>query len=345
MQLFDDILNLYKKIEEKDQQQEYIGLFIGKVCFVRDSDKAVKVTPIGANTSYTTFWLTPTGYAKYVDVSVTDYVVYCYPTLNPNSGIYLDYINKNIDLDSGGLTPESVQELIDNSIADYDILIKAFISSQNYTTLAAVQTWVNSQNFVTNTSLTSTLTNYVTNTSLSSALASYVTTSTLTSVLTSYVTNTALTALLANYATLVSSKQSRVNSFRYIKSVSLTNGGGDFAAINDWMNCVTSFMVTGVSGRTPPPIGLSPTPVDHTNAKYRIFVNSTTNGNMATGDEFYFRIDTQYRHYVVATAPVTVNGSSGAETTMNPRECWRLLKTAGNTYTLTNMNDFYYNPY
>ena len=55
--------------------------------------------------------------------------------------------------------------------------------------------------YVTNTSLANTLTNYVTNTSLATTLADYVTNSNLTTTLTNYVTNSSLSSTLNNYVT------------------------------------------------------------------------------------------------------------------------------------------------
>lgn len=337
--MFSDIIKLNKTIEEQRQQNQYVGVFIGKVCYYRSTDKAVRVVQLNDPSNYVTYWLKPTTGVSTVPVEIGDYVIYCFPTIDSKKGVYLDLFGKVYE--SSIVTPEYVNNQIELAIDDYDPIIKSYITGLNYTTLASVQTWVLAQNYTTLAAVTS----YI-------ASQNFVTTSLLTTTLANYVTSASLATTLASYTTtstynsgVAARKQSVVNSFRYIQSLSAPTGGGDFAALDTWINKVVSLLVTGVNNRTPFPIGTTFTAIDHSNAKYRIVFNSTVNANSATGDEWYFRVDTQYRHYIIGNGSVTVNGSATTEYEMKPRECWKITKTAGNTFTMTNMNDFYFNPY
>lgn len=350
--VFSDIIAIKEQLKQEDRIRQYIGVFIGKVCYYRVEDKAVRVVQVNDPSNYVTWWLKPSSGASSRTVAIGDFVIFCFPTLDPKNGVYLDLFGKVFD--SGEVTPEYVLDQIELAIDEYDDVIKAYIASLNYTTLSAVQSWVLAQNYTTLTAVASYIAaqNFVTATSLASTLTNYVTNSSLTSTLANYVTNSSLTTTLANYVTttvynngIAARKQSVVNSFRYIQSLSAPNGGGDFAALDTWINKVVTLMVTGVANRTPPMIGTSPTPIDHSNAKYRIVFNSTVNGNTATGDEWYFRVDSQYRHYVIGNGSTLVNGSAVTEYAMNPRECWKVTKTGANTFSMTNTGDFYFNPY
>jgi hypothetical protein len=87
-----------------------------------------------------------------------------------------------------------------------------------------------STDYVTTSSLASTLTSYVTTSSLSTSLADYVTTSSLASTLTSYVTTSSLSTSLADYATLVGLASDSNGAGASL--IGLEDSGGNWDATN-----------------------------------------------------------------------------------------------------------------
>lgn len=152
-----------------------------------------------------------------------------------------------------------------------------------------------------------------------------------------FVSELAFSNTLADYTTLVQYQLSIVNAYRYITQLNLSNGGGNFAVAMGWINRVVTFLVTGVTGRHPAPISGTPTAIDYTPSNYVIQVNAAVNGNTVVGDNVYFRFDTQYKHYIQGIEGVTINGST-TTFLMSPLQTWRLTKTAGATFTLTQVS-------
>lgn len=249
--LFNELVTVEKKIVELQRSLTIAGIMVGVVTHIeRNGTGRIRVKKFNYDTNYSTYWLEP---AKTVgNVVIGDKVLYCYPTSDPRYGVYFAIIG------SITLTEEWVLDRIEEAIAAYDPLIKAWVGA-----------------------------NFVDDAELAASLASN----------------------LANYATLASKKSSIVAAFRYQSSLSLSNGGGDFAASVFWINKLTTFAVTGVANRTPPPLVGTPTAQDHSNALYRIIFNAAVNGNTTVGDKFYFRIATAYRHYMLALEPPKIRST------------------------------------
>lgn len=178
--MFSDLIKLEQNLQKQQKLQQYIGVFIGKVCYYRASDKAVRVIQVNDPSNYVTYWLKPSTGASATVTEVGDFVLFCFPTLDPKNGVYMDLFGKVYE--ASEVTPEYVNNQIAIAIGEYDDEIKAYIASLNYTTMAAVQTWVLSQNYTTLAAVAAYVSsqNFVTASSLSSTLAGYVTTSTFT---------------------------------------------------------------------------------------------------------------------------------------------------------------------
>jgi hypothetical protein len=140
--------------------------------------------------------------------------------------------------------------------------------------------WATS-NYVTSTSLSSTLGSYVTNTSLSSTLSSYVTSTSLSSTLGSYVTNTSLSSTISsyNYITLTSLSIDTPAAASGSGSVAYSNTTGKFKYTPpDLSSFITSGIAT-LSSLT----SIGSTGVD-TTAKGNLIVNGNlrVDGNTTT---------------------------------------------------------------
>lgn len=161
-QLFDALTDLKNDISRQQQRINYAGLFIGKVAYTRDSDKHIRVVPVEQPTTYVTWWLKPSTSVSQYDVQINDFVIFGFPTLDPQQGIYFDVFNKAFDVSN--ITREYIQDVLDA----YDEAIKEYIESLDYQTVPGVAAQISSA-----------LTNYVTTSALNSTLANYVTTASL----------------------------------------------------------------------------------------------------------------------------------------------------------------------
>jgi hypothetical protein len=111
-----------------------------------------------------------------------------------SSVIKLDSVSVNITANTINLTGSSPSITSTNpiSIAGY---LTSSLASNTYQTISGMT------NYITSSSLTTTLSNYITSSSLTTTLSNYITSSSLTTTLSNYITSSSLTTTLSNYIT------------------------------------------------------------------------------------------------------------------------------------------------
>lgn len=308
MSLFRDIIELERAVRIQDKINSYQGALLGKITHIKD-DGEIRALQVNSPSNYVTFWLKPSSFIYQLRNKLRTgmTVVYCYPTMEIEKGVYFAVIDPDLKFSgdgSGGITEAEVIQLINNAIIAEDAALKAWVISQgyvtqswvtgqNYTTLAIVQNWVNSQNFATQNELYTGLADersWVTNQNYT----------TLASVQT-WVNNQNFTTM-ALVQTWVNSQNflnqssadnrylqtstyntnrgidrvSDLNSFRFVVQRNDYTGGGDFAIAASWINRCVTFLVNDTNYPSvaptanyfPQAVTGNPTPVEYKNTSF-----------------------------------------------------------------------------
>lgn len=326
--MFSDINRLKSKLEDQNKTLQYVGLFMGRVCHVRPYDNAVRVIQVGDSSQYVTWWLRPSRSATSFNVKVNDFVLFGFPTLDPKEGVYIDLFNEKYDL--GTLTIEQVIEEINESIEEYDAIIKAYIT-----------TYVLSLNYIDSSELNTALLAYVSNASLASTLSNYITSAALAAL--NYVTTSALTTALAAYSTTAQSNIARQRAtHRYLSNNFVQGSKGASIDVPDgWINRHITIYCLGsdLPGSGGSQDGGSAIGININGAA------SQNNSRYVVGNIFYLKISTTANIVLNGINGITVGGVLNGAFLLPLRTCWKMEKTASTTWTLTNMNDYDFVPY
>lgn len=303
--LFNDINLLIESIKNNQKSLDLRGISLGKVCFINTLG-LVKVVDVNSNQNYVSQWLRPIKEMK--QVYLNDYVLYSYPTSDLDQGIYFDVFSSDHDspVDPGdGVTIDQVNEAIETSLALYDTMIKDWVLTRNYTTLASVQAWVNSQGYTTESWVDSNFTR----------------------------PNEVIQPLnVWRYS---------VNYFNQLSKGNVAQLSDQYADRHVTLMCLGSRLPDiGGSQDAAPEIGLT---FDGSGSglEQRFDVNTEIYLRVNTTA----RIHIKWFNGITVNGVLNSSATANTGTLMPMRTCWKLTKTASKTWSLVDMNNFNFVPY